>query len=398
MMYLECRGLVKRFGDTTAVDSISFGIERGELVSLLGPSGCGKTTTLRLLAGFEAPNAGDMYLDGRRLNGMPPEKRGVGVVFQHFALFPHMTVWQNIAYGLRFRRRADRSEAEIVRELIRIVGLEGLERRRPGELSAGQQQRVAIARSLAPGPDLLLLDEPLSALDARLRQHLRMEIRRIQRMLGLTLLYVTHDQEEAMAISDRMIVMNAGRIEQIGEPWQVYHRPATPFVASFLGHTNRLRGRVERQDGTDWMIALEGAATPWAIFPSETVQAALKPGMAVEVVIAGERVVPEVQGDAVAGAVDVPLANGRTVVVTGSLQETEFLGSHARLYVAGPQGERWTIRIPSMHLLSFNARIGESVACRFATEDAVVFEAHRQADGSRVRDAADLATGATGAK
>ena len=245
-MYLECNGLVKRFGETTAVDNISFGIERGELVSLLGPSGCGKTTTLRLLAGFEAADVGDMYLDGRRLNGLPPEKRGVGVVFQHFALFPHMTVWQNIAYGLRFRRRSDRSDGEIVRELIRIVGLEGLEQRKPGQLSAGQQQRVAIARSLAPGPDLLLLDEPLSALDARLRQHLRMEIRRIQRMLGLTLLYVTHDQEEAMAISDRMIVMNAGRIEQMGEPWQVYHRPKTPFVAAFLGQTNRLRGTVER--------------------------------------------------------------------------------------------------------------------------------------------------------
>ncbi len=375
-MYLECNGLVKRFGETTAVDNISFGIERGELVSLLGPSGCGKTTTLRLLAGFEAADVGDMYLDGRRLNGLPPEKRGVGVVFQHFALFPHMTVWQNIAYGLRFRRRSDRSDGEIVRELIRIVGLEGLEQRKPGQLSAGQQQRVAIARSLAPGPDLLLLDEPLSALDARLRQHLRMEIRRIQRMLGLTLLYVTHDQEEAMAISDRMIVMNAGRIEQMGEPWQVYHRPKTPFVAAFLGQTNRLRGTVERLDGTGWVIALEGTDTPRAVFPAKAVQAALKPGMAVDVVVPGERVMPEAQGSEGQGAAGASSAHGQTVVLAGLLQETEFLGSYARLYMTGPQGRPWTIRVPSLQMPWFNARIGQSVVCRFATDDAVVFEAH----------------------
>lgn len=372
-MYLECKGLIKRFGEMTAVDNISFGIERGELVSLLGPSGCGKTTTLRLLAGFESADAGEMYLDGRRLNGLAPEKRGVGVVFQHFALFPHMTVWQNIAYGLRFRRRSDRSEAEIVRELIRVVGLEGLEKRKPSQLSAGQQQRVAIARSLAPGPDLLLLDEPLSALDARLRQHLRMEIRRIQRLFGLTLLYVTHDQEEAMAISDRMIVMNEGRIEQMGEPWQVYHRPATSFVASFLGQTNRLSGTVERRDGNDWIIALEGAQTTRAAFPPDAAQVELKPGMQVEVVVPGERVLPEepeAAGD--------PSKHGRTVVLTGLLQETEFLGSYARLYMTGPQGRQWTIRVSSIQMPIFSAHIGKPIVCRFATDEAVVLGAADQ--------------------
>lgn len=371
LMYLECKGLTKSFGETVAVDQVSFDIKQGELVSLLGPSGCGKTTTLRLLAGFESLDAGDMHLNGRRLNRLAPEKRGIGVVFQHFALFPHMTVWQNIAYGLRFRRRSKGSERDIVGELIRIAGLDGLEQRKPGQLSAGQQQRVAIARSLAPEPELLLLDEPLSALDARLRQHLRLEIRRLQRLFGLTLLYVTHDQEEAMAISDRVIVMNEGKIEQEGLPWQLYHRPKTQFVASFLGQTNRLRGRAIRQDHIGWTIALEGADVPEATFPQEALMAPLEPGMSVEIVISGERVSPGKLGATLPGS--TPTSE---VGLSGTLQETEFLGSHARLYMAGPQGKTWIVRVPSVDMPRYANRIGEALHCRFRTEDAVVLYAH----------------------
>jgi ABC-type Fe3+/spermidine/putrescine transport system ATPase subunit len=232
----------KTFGSIIAVDKVSFELERREFLSLLGPSGCGKTTTLRLIAGFERPDAGQIFLDGRKLLPVPPEKRQIGFVFQNYALFPHMTVARNIAYGVRFDRRIDTKRR--VEELLDLVGLRGFERRRPAGLSSGQSQRVALARALAPKPKLLLLDEPLSALDAKLRESLRGEIRRIQQEIGLSAIYVTHDQEEALALSDRIGVMNKGRIEQIGNPKGIYRHPETTFVASFIGHTNRLEGTV----------------------------------------------------------------------------------------------------------------------------------------------------------
>lgn len=241
-MKLSVVEIEKTFGAINAVDKVSFELERREFLSLLGPSGCGKTTILRLIAGFERPDAGQILLDGRKLLPVPPEKRQIGFVFQNYALFPHMTVARNIAYGVRFDRRIDTQRR--VEELLDLVDLRGFERRRPAELSSGQSQRVALARALAPKPAILLLDEPLSALDAKLRESLRSEIRRIQQEIRLSAIYVTHDQEEALALSDRIGVINEGRIEQIGTPKAIYRHPETTFVASFIGHTNRLEGIV----------------------------------------------------------------------------------------------------------------------------------------------------------
>ena len=242
MVKLSVVEIEKTFGAINAVDKVSFELERREFLSLLGPSGCGKTTILRLIAGFERPDAGQILLDGRKLLPVPPEKRQIGFVFQNYALFPHMTVARNIAYGVRFDRRIDTQRR--VEELLDLVDLRGFERRRPAELSSGQSQRVALARALAPKPAILLLDEPLSALDAKLRESLRSEIRRIQQEIRLSAIYVTHDQEEALALSDRIGVINEGRIEQIGTPKAIYRHPETTFVASFIGHTNRLEGIV----------------------------------------------------------------------------------------------------------------------------------------------------------
>jgi len=237
----------KHFEATRALDDFSLEVDRGELLVLVGPSGCGKTTALRLIAGFDAPSRGHVQLDGKDLSGVPPERRSVGLVFQHYALFPHMDVATNVAYGLKFV--APRIDAHArVAELLELVGLSGLERRRPDELSAGQRQRVALARSLAPQPKVLLLDEPLSALDVQLRQRLRADIRSIIKSSGTTALYVTHDQEEALAIADRVAVMRAGVLEQVDVPHTVYTRPHTAFVAQFVGGGNVFQARVLASD------------------------------------------------------------------------------------------------------------------------------------------------------
>ena len=246
-MRVDLEGVSKRYGETTALSDVTLSVEDGEFFTLVGPSGCGKTTTLRLLAGFEAPTGGTVRFDGDDVAGVPPEDRGVGLVFQSYALFPHMTVAENVAYGLRFSDPPGGADAGgRVGELLELVGLEGFDDRDPTELSGGQQQRVALARALAPGPDLLLLDEPMSALDARLRERLRRDVREIQRELGVTTVYVTHDQAEAMAISDRVAVLSAGRLEQVGDPRALYRRPATRFVAEFLGENNVFEGEVVR--------------------------------------------------------------------------------------------------------------------------------------------------------
>ena len=238
-------GVTRRYGGTTAVSDLSLSVREGEFFTLVGPSGCGKTTTLRLVAGFEAPTQGSVRFGGESVTGVPPEDRDVGVVFQNYALFPHMTVGENVAYGLQFSDPpGGGSEAARVRDLLELVDLGGMADRDPDTLSGGQQQRVAMARALAPGPDVLLLDEPMSALDAKLRERLRVQVREIQRELGITTIYVTHDQEEALAVSDRVAVMHDGRPEQVAPPRTVYREPATEFVATFVGDNNVLSGEV----------------------------------------------------------------------------------------------------------------------------------------------------------
>ncbi|PHQ39848.1 spermidine/putrescine ABC transporter ATP-binding protein [Halorubrum persicum] len=242
---VELDGVTKRYGDTAAVDDVSLRVREGEFFTLVGPSGCGKTTTLRLIAGFEEPTAGTVRFAGDSVAGVPPEDRDVGVVFQNYALFPHMTVGENVGYGLNFADPPDGvSREERVAELLELVDLPDAADRDPESLSGGQRQRVAMARALAPGPDLLLLDEPMSALDAQLRERLRVQVRTIQSELGITTVYVTHDQEEALAISDRVAVMRDGTPEQVAPPRTVYREPSSRFVAAFVGDNNVFAGRV----------------------------------------------------------------------------------------------------------------------------------------------------------
>ncbi|MBI2711189.1 MAG: ABC transporter ATP-binding protein [Actinobacteria bacterium] len=258
--------VVKRFGDTAAVDRVSLEVRRGEFFSFLGPSGCGKTTTLRMIAGFEEPDGGRILLGGTDIAGVPPYRRNVNTVFQSYALFPHLSVWDNVAFGLRRKRVPGAQVRERVGRYLELVELAGMERRRPGQLSGGQQQRVALARALVNEPAVLLLDEPLGALDLKLRKQMQLELMRIQREVGITFVYVTHDQEEALVMSDRLVVMNAGRVEQIGYPEDVYERPATRFVAGFIGTSNIFDARVRALDGD--LLVLEAPPGDRVVVPA----------------------------------------------------------------------------------------------------------------------------------
>jgi len=258
MAFLELHGVVKNFGHNSVVRGLSLNVEKGEFVSLLGGSGCGKTTTLRMIAGFETPTAGSILIDGQDISNVRPNRRKLGMVFQNYALFPNMTVRRNIAFGLKI---AGKTQAEIearIDEMLDLIHMSEFAQRYPHQLSGGQQQRVALARAIAIKPRALLLDEPLSALDAKIRVKLRDDIRSIQRKLGITTIYVTHDQEEALSISDRVAVMKEGLIEQIGAPFEIYNRPATPYVASFIGTLNVLEATV--LDPESGSITVEGQA------------------------------------------------------------------------------------------------------------------------------------------
>jgi len=241
---VRLENVTKRFGDFTAVDGLSLTVKEGEFFSLLGPSGCGKTTTLRMIGGFEEVTAGSIHLGEAEITDQPPFKRHVNTVFQNYALFPHLDVFENIAFGLRRRKTPTKEIAHQIEFMLRLVDLEGYERRKPNQLSGGQQQRVALARALVNNPSVLLLDEPLGALDLKLRKQMQVELKRIQSEIGITFIFVTHDQEEAMTMSDRIAVMRHGRIEQLGAPEELYERPTTTFVASFLGVSNLLDGEV----------------------------------------------------------------------------------------------------------------------------------------------------------
>ena len=317
---VELDGVTKRYGDTAAVDDVTLRVREGEFFTLVGPSGCGKTTTLRLIAGFEEPTSGTVRFGGESMAGVPPEARDVGVVFQSYALFPHMTVGENVAYGLKF---ADPPEGvtrdERVAELLELVDLPDAADRDPESLSGGQQQRIAMARALAPGPDVLLLDEPMSALDARLRERLRAQVKRIQSELGITTIYVTHDQEEALAVSDRVAVMNDGTPEQVAPPRTVYCEPATRFVAEFVGDNNVFAGQVvDAPVENELAVDVDGG--------DETLRVAAGSGADVA---AGDRVTFCVRPE------HLRVADG-TVAVTGNalratVASAEFLGETTRV-------------------------------------------------------------------
>jgi ABC-type Fe3+/spermidine/putrescine transport system ATPase subunit len=263
-IFLEVRNLAKIFGKLTAVDNVSFKVEQGEVVTLLGPSGCGKTTTLRMVAGFEKPNAGEVEIAGRvvvstnRRIHVPPERRDIGMVFQSYAIWPHMTVFENVAFPLKVRRANRREIKERVEKTLDLVGLANFSDRPAILLSGGQQQRVSLARALVYSPSILLLDEPLSNLDAKLREQMRIELKRLQQQLGFTVLFVTHDQIEAMSLSTRLAVMNQGHIEQLGRPQEVYERPQTPFVEDFLGRILRFRGTVTERQPDYQVVEFDG--------------------------------------------------------------------------------------------------------------------------------------------
>ncbi len=282
---LEIRNLKKQFDHADVLRGVSLTIETGEFVTLLGPSGCGKTTTLRIVAGLTEPDEGSVLLDGADITHLPPEKRDVNTVFQSYALFPHMNVGKNIAYGLRVRGVKKEERARRVEEMLRLVALEGFEKRMPSQLSGGQRQRIAIARALVLGPKLLLLDEPLGALDLKLRQQMQRELKDIQKRLGIAFLYVTHDQEEALNLSDRIAIMRDGLIEQIGAPEDIYERPTTRFAAEFIGQSNFLRCAVV--DVAGGVPVLTYADTR---FPGRAGGPELRAGDEVEVCLRLERV------------------------------------------------------------------------------------------------------------
>jgi putative spermidine/putrescine transport system ATP-binding protein len=302
-------------GVNRVVDHLDLDIVRGEFLTLLGPSGSGKTTTLMMLAGFEAPTAGEIQLEGRSIGRLPPHRRQIGMVFQHYALFPHMTVGENVGFPLSVRRLPKSEIAARVERALATVQLRGFAGRKPSQLSGGQQQRVAVARALVYEPKLVLMDEPLGALDKQLREQMQLEIRRLHRELGVTMVYVTHDQSEALTMSDRIAVFHQGRIQQIGTPESIYERPANAFVARFIGENNRVVGTVERIDGGRCAVRVAGGAMLAGTFGD---------GLA-----AGERALVSVRPE------QIVLGDGESdCALDGTLAEAIYLGDHLRLRIA----------------------------------------------------------------
>ncbi|HEY7225726.1 MAG TPA: ABC transporter ATP-binding protein [Micromonosporaceae bacterium] len=311
--------------DVHAVQEMNLAIAEGEFFSLLGPSGCGKTTTMRMIAGFEDPTKGSVFLHGGDVTGVPPHKRSVNMVFQSYALFPHMTVQENVAFGLKRKGVPSAQIRQQVGDMLAVVDLAGRQMRRPRELSGGQQQRVALARALVNKPRALLLDEPLGALDLKLRQHMQVELKRIQREVGITFVYVTHDQGEALTMSDRIAVMNDGRIEHLGTPREIYERPATKFVAGFIGTSNLLAGTV---------AAIDAGRAVIPVGPGEQILVPLRPGSAVA---AGGPLELSVRPEKIDMSIAAPSANDRCVV-RGVVTEVVYLGTSTNYNVTTSTG------------------------------------------------------------
>jgi putative spermidine/putrescine transport system ATP-binding protein len=351
-MFLEISNLRKSFGTYHAVQHFEMKIDKGEFISFLGPSGCGKTTTLRMIAGFETPTTGQIRVNSQDITGLRPNQRKIGMVFQSYALFPNMTVADNVAFGLKVAKKPADEIAQRVKEMLGLIGLPHLGNRYPFQLSGGQQQRVALARALAPKPQVLLLDEPLSALDAKIRVSLREEIRAVQRELGITTVYVTHDQEEALSMSDRIVVMNEGRVEQMGTPFEIYNRPKTRFVASFVGTLNMLKAQV--LDAASGRVSIDGqevlvATGLQGLRNGETCSLALRP----EAVLLGQH---------------GPERNH----MNGTIQEVSFLGSVVRVRVRFHDNvvSLDTFNNPGMRL----PERGQPVTVSFSREDLLLLE------------------------
>ena len=362
MAWAEIEGLKKTFGAHTALDDFNISIERGELVSLLGPSGCGKTTTLRIVAGFENPDSGAVRIDGENILNAAPHRRRMGMVFQNYALFPHLTAEENIAFGMRITRRSREEIARRVDELLALVKLRPTDRNKmPRQMSGGQQQRVAVARALAIDPRMLLLDEPLSALDAVIRVGLRDQIREIQTALGMTTLFVTHDQEEALAISDRIVVMRDGQIEQVGTPEEIYAQPRSRFVAGFIGKMNILDGQV-----SDTHKGRVSCGDHQILVPARTTER-MQVGQGVTLLVRPEAISLSEPENALA-------SNGNSLIA--SIDSVTFLGA-AKRFVLNADGQSFIVDVPMGQDRSFQR--GDRVALSFQPDACRVLAPDRAA-------------------
>ena len=350
---LVVEGVRKRYGPVRALDGVGLAVEPGELLTILGPSGSGKTTLLKVVAGFETPDSGTVLLGGKDVTSVPPARRNVGMVFQNYALFPHMTAAQNIAFPLEMRRMARAEIASSVRRALDLVALGGLGERLPRQLSGGQQQRVALARAIVFNPQLLLLDEPFGALDRKLREAMQLEVRRLQRRLELTTVFITHDQEEALIISDRVAVMRGGAIEQIGRPPEIYERPANSFVADFVGESNVLFGTVDARRGDFLEIGIAAGSSILARGDEPI-------GTRVGVLVRPERLI---SGDA---------AGGTANLFRGRVLETVYVGNSRKYRIQLEAGRELLVRSAAMAERN-PPGVGDEIAVRFAPEDVHLF-------------------------
>jgi len=329
---VELRKVFKVFGSETAVRGVNLNINQGEFFSILGPSGCGKTTTLRLIAGFEVPSAGELLLQGQSVNHVPPYRRPVNTVFQSYALFGHMNVWENIAFGLRLKKLTKAQIEDRVKEALRLVKMEAFAHRLPKQMSGGQQQRVALARALVNRPAVLLLDEPLGALDLKLRKEMQVELSNLHQELGLTFVMVTHDQEEALSLSDRIAIMRDGKIEQIGSPSEIYNRPATPFVADFIGDTNLFKGRSAALDSGAVEVQTDKGLKIWAASDLNGSTGG------------GDRLVVSVRPEKIHLSTTPPETDHNCF--EGRIKHTMFMGTHIQCVVELVSGDQITVSQP----------------------------------------------------
>ena len=346
---LELKNVAKHFGDTEVLNGISISVQKGEFITLLGPSGCGKTTTLRIIAGLERPDAGRVLLSGQDVTDLPANRRDVNTVFQNYALFPHMTVEANIGYSLKLKRKSKAEIRQAVSSALELVQLQGMEKRMPSELSGGQKQRVAIARAIVSRPSVLLLDEPLGALDLQLRRRMQWELKALQKQLGLTFIYITHDQEEALNMSDRIAVMRDGRFEQLGTPGQIYDRPLTAYVAKFVGEANILRGKVLQTAGESMTVQCCGG---W--ISALSLGHSWKPGDEVTLALRSEAVEfsEENQGEGISAVI----------------REKTFAGGMLRISLELEDGTRL---VASRHGINLPLEMNQQVRIRWAAESAV---------------------------